>query len=185
MITIKSETDVLILGAGPTGMTAALALERAGVNATIVDKRVETHQYSQAAILWPRTLEVLDLLGIVEEWRPKSLPLASFNLDLDGQITSLEFQVPNSPFPQPWGVGQNVTEKLLEAAVLERGIDLHRSVEATCVELSDSGVKTTLRLPDGTEMVIGSKWIIGCEGSNSLVREAAGIERKGAHNPGV
>ena len=73
--TTSYTTDVLIVGAGPVGMTLALTLRRAGVAVTIVDREPKTGQFTRAAIVWPRTLEVFDLLGIVGDWEAEGVPV--------------------------------------------------------------------------------------------------------------
>lgn len=177
--------DVLIVGAGPTGMTAALTLQRAGVNILIVDKCPHTRQHSQAVVLWPRTLEILDLLDVAEDWRSKSIPVTQFAVNFAGHSNLLRLPPIDSPFPHPWCVGQDVTEAILQSRMTRQNIALMRSVEATEIQVRENSILTTLRSDDGSTTTVESKWILGCEGSHSLVRESAGIQRSGAKNPGV
>lgn len=182
---VKEEVDVFIAGAGPVGMVLALTLRRAGVSVIIVDKAPTTRQHSQAAVLWPRTLDILGLLGIVNDWEGQMAPIHAFDMTIDSTHATLDLQPVPSAHAYPQGVGQDVTERLLDHRLRESGADYHRGVEVVDVVIDESGATTTLRDSEGNTHVVRSNWIVGCEGSRSLVRDKAGIEQVGDKNAGV
>lgn len=71
---VLNDTDVIIAGAGPVGMTVATELVRAGVPCRIIDKAAGPKTYSQAGVIWPRTQEALEFMGILDRWKPFSIP---------------------------------------------------------------------------------------------------------------
>ena len=182
---IQMETDILIVGGGPVGMTLALTLRRGGAAVIIVDKKPSTRPFSQAAILWPRTLEILDLLGMANAWDGYGVPVHAFTLTINGESGILDLRRPDSPYPLPVGIGQDKTEAFLDAKLHAEGIDLRRSTEATAVQVDEDGASATLREADGCEYHLRARWIVGCEGSHSLVHDAAHFSDTGARNMGV
>lgn len=181
----SNQTEVLIVGGGPVGMTLALTLRRYDVPVIIVDKAATTRIHSQAAVLWQRTLEILDLLGIVDDWQGRTIPMHSVTIMLDGTATNLDLHSIPSPYPLPMLVGQDRTEALLDARLKSSGAVIRRETEAIDVKLDESGATTTLRTANGETEDIRSSWVIGCDGSASIVRSAAGLTRHGERNAGV
>ncbi len=180
--------DVLIVGAGPVGMTLALTLRRAGIRVLLVDREEKTGTTTRAAIVWPRTLEELDLLGIVDGWQRDGVPLEEMHFHLN---TAQPIIVPvaqnESPHAHPRGIGQDRTEALLDSAIRSSGADYFRGVEVVSLnlQLEGEGVAATLRSSDGQETKITATWLVGCDGSKSIVRESAGIQRSGRRNAGM
>ena len=180
-----TQTDVLIIGAGPVGMTLALTLRKFGANVLIVDKSPETARYPRAAVVWPRTLEMLDLLGIAKGWTEEGVPVHGFTLTIDGDSGMLSTESPNSPYPHPLGIGQDATEKLLDAALRESGADYRRDVQVSEIQITPTGAQAILQENGQEKTGVQAAWIVGCDGSDSAVRQQAGIEFVGDRNTGV
>lgn len=181
---LPATTDVVVIGGGPVGMLLALTLHRAGVDAVVVDDKPGTRTHSQAAVLWPRTLEILDLLGVVDRLRGQTVGLTAATMVVDGHYADLEIEHVDSPHPVPALIGQDRTERVLDDELHRRGRPVIRNARATSVIEEPSGVVVTIRTPLG-EHTIQAAYAVGCEGSHSLVRQAAGIARTGERNAGV
>ncbi len=179
------ETDVLVVGAGPVGMTLALTLQKFGARVIVVDKELNTARYPRAAVVWPRTLEVLDLLGIAGGWGVKGVPLHNFTITIDGDSASLNTGGLASQYPYPLGIGQDYTEELLDAALRASDADYRRGVEVSRLQITDAGVHATLRTEGQEAAEVHAAWVVGCEGSHSMVRQQAGIGYTGDRNAGV
>ncbi len=172
--------DVLIVGAGPVGMTAASELARWGVNVRIVDKKPGPTEESRAGLVQVRTLEVLDAIGIVDHWKAVGYPLNYTGFRAFGKrLGTIDLSGVNSPHPAPLMIGQDVTEQLLCQQLQSVGIPVEYTVEALGFTQDKDGVNVTLRHADGQEELAHAHWIIGCEGSHSLVRETLNISWSG------
>jgi 3-(3-hydroxy-phenyl)propionate hydroxylase len=173
-------TDVAIIGAGPAGMALACELIRYGLSVRIVDKSAGPKHYSRAPILWPRAQECLDLMGIHHLWNGHTAPWRYAHLNVYGQPAgTLTLDTGDSAYATPLLVGQDVTEQIFDAYLRHVGIPVERSVEATKIEIHDGGAQIALNKADGSEETLDARWVIGCEGTKSIVRDAAGIGWEG------
>lgn len=176
----RCKFDVAIIGAGPVGMALASELIRHGLTVRIVDKAASTKDYSRAPVFWPRAQEALDLMGLLPLWDGRTIPMRRIHVNIYGRpAASIVMDRGASAHPAPMLVGQDVTEKILDKHLAAIGTAVERSTEATSVVLRDDGAEVTIR-PDGDEPeTFEASWVVGCEGSKSLVREAAGIGWEG------
>lgn len=168
--------DVVIVGAGPTGMWLACELALQGVRACILERRTEPTIHSRAMTLHPRTLEVLDMRGLVSRFleRTPLIPSGHFaNLS-----TRLDFSVLDTRHPYTAFIAQARTESLIEARVKELGVPLLRGHEVVAIEQTSDAVAVTVKSSLG-EHRIASSYVAGCDGGNSIVRKALGIEFPG------
>jgi len=171
------DTDVLILGAGPVGMTLANELARRGVNFRIVDKAPGIREVSKAMILHVRTQEVLDKVGVAERARKEAQPLTEVVVFAYGKpIGAWDLDDIDSAYAHPLILGQNRTQHILLDQLRSLGRDVEYNVEATSLQLNSEGAQTTLKAMDAAsgqarETTIRSRYVVGCEGSNSLVRK--------------
>ena len=171
------DTDVLILGAGPVGMTLANELARRGVNFRIVDKAPGIREVSKAMILHVRTQEVLDKVGVAERAREEAQPLTEVVVFAYGKhIGAWDLDDIDSAYAHPLILGQNRTQHILLDQLRRLGRDVEWNVEATSFEPTAEGAQTTLKTSDAasgqaSETTIRSRYVVGCEGSNSLVRK--------------
>ena len=176
----SSPVDVAIIGAGPVGMALACELIRHGLSVRIVDKAVSTKDYSRAPVFWPRAQEALDLMGLHGLWDGRTVPMRRMHVNIYGRPAgTVAMDAGASAYPVPMLVGQDVTEQILDAHLKALGVPVERATEATRVVLRDDGAEVTIRPDRGQSETFEARWVVGCEGGQSLVRDAAGIDWEG------
>jgi 2-polyprenyl-6-methoxyphenol hydroxylase-like FAD-dependent oxidoreductase len=172
---LPASTDVLIVGAGPTGLTLAVALRQAGIDHLLVDRLPEGQNTSRAAVIHAHTLEALAPLGVVETLVDRGLRLERFALrDRGRPLMRLRFDGLPSAHRYILMIPQDETERVLAARLAALGGRVHRGVTATAVEQDEDGARVTLATPGGGRTV-RARYVVGGDGMHSLVREAAGI----------
>lgn len=167
-------THVMVVGAGPTGLILACELRRAGVSVELIDRADRRGMQSRAAALHPRTMEVLDQRGMVEEFLSAGRPiLVSHFAGIPVDWSTLPTR-----YPYLFGIPQAVTEHILERFAEQLGVHVQWSTEAVGLDQDRDGVSITLRSPDGpTDKRVD--YVVGCDGARSAVRRLAGISFDG------
>src|ERR1700682_1134400 len=167
--------DVLIIGAGPTGLVLALWLTKLGVKVRIVDKTAEAGTTSRALAVQARTLELyrqLDLAGAVLE-RGHKVP--AVNLWVEGEPAArITFETVGShltPYSFLQIFPQDQHERLLIERLEALGVSVERQTELVRFDAEDDRVTAHLRGPDGREVICEASYIAGCDGARSIVRE--------------
>jgi 2-polyprenyl-6-methoxyphenol hydroxylase-like FAD-dependent oxidoreductase len=164
---------VLIIGAGPVGLTLASELTRYGVFVRVVDKAMTRTDKSKAIILWSRTLELLDRGGPdgATPFVAAGLKASAVNLVAAGSaIGRIELGDVHSPHPYGLMLPQSDTERLLEERLAGQGIMVDRGVELASFAHGPTGVDAVLRHADGHEEQVAAGWLVGCDGAHSAVR---------------
>ncbi len=176
MNALPEHTSVLIVGAGPAGLAAAVTLAEAGVDAVVLDRLGEAANTSRAAVVHARTLEVLDELGVADNLIAKGEIMDRFTM-FDGPRTlaSITFDGLPTRYPFTLMVPQDVTEATLLAKLRSLGNDVHRPYRVTTVDSRADGVTVTATDAQGVERRIEADYLIGADGMHSVVREQAGI----------
>ena len=169
------EPQVLIVGAGPTGLALALFLAKSGVKARIVDMNSGPGQASRAMAVQARTLEFYRQLGFAEEVVSKGLTVEALHLRAHGQATEIkikDFGEGLSPYPFILSYPQDDHERLLVKQLQAAGVEVEWDTEL--VELHDTGdqVHAALRLKDGTDESCVVAYLCGCDGARSAVRQS-------------
>ena len=178
-MTLPTSTDVLIVGAGPTGIALAIALQQAGVNHLIVDKLAGGQNTSRAAVIHAHTLEMLESLGVAKELIARGLKLSAFAIrDRDRPLVQLSFDELPSEHHYLLMLPQDETETVLGERLAALGDQVHRGVSATAIEQDADGARVTLASHTG-ETVVKTRYVVGGDGMHSIVRKAAGIEFEG------
>ena len=176
--------NVLVVGAGPTGLTLAAQLLQAGMTVRLIDRAVQQPpDHSRAMVLHARTLELYERFGMVQAAREQGVSYRGFNIVTpDGYRRHVELDVLKTlqtPFPMMLGLPQHKTEALLSERLTRLGGQAERGVELTSYTQDATLVTAQLRYADNTAEGMTADWLVGCDGSKSAVREAAGIAFEG------
>lgn len=170
------QTDVVIVGAGPVGMTAAIALADAGVNFVLLDKLAEGVNTSRACVVHARTMEVLDGLGLAETMAARGEVIDSFVLhDGPRTLASLSFAGLPTDYPYALLIPQDVTESVLLDRLERAGGEVTRSCQVTGVVSGADGVTVSYLDASGASVDVTGAYVIAADGMHSVVREQAGI----------
>jgi 2-polyprenyl-6-methoxyphenol hydroxylase-like FAD-dependent oxidoreductase len=174
---------VLVVGAGPVGMTMASELVRYGVPVRIVDKAAQRTDKSKALVLWSRTLELLDRGGGSAPFIKAGFKAVAVNFITGEKVVGhVSMEAVRSPYPYALMLPQSETERLLEERLAALGVAVERRVELTTFTSGAGGVEATLRHPDGREEVVSVDWLLGCDGAHSAVRHGLGAPFAGETN---
>jgi 2-polyprenyl-6-methoxyphenol hydroxylase-like FAD-dependent oxidoreductase len=167
----NTQSPILVVGAGTTGLTMACELARHGAPLRIVDKLPGIAPYARATGIHSRTLEIFQQLGILDEVLARGQKILAMKLYANGkQLQHVRFTDVDSPYPFTVGLEQWRTEELLESALKRLGIEVERETEL--IDLSDrlDGVQARLRHADGSEESVATPWLVACDGAHSRVR---------------
>lgn len=168
--------QVLIVGAGPVGLTMAAELARYGVSVRIVDKAAQRTDKSKAIVLWTRTLELLDRARCASDFVAAGHKVDAANIIAGGQdIAHVDFTGVDSPYSYALMLPQSDTERLLEAHLGRLGVTPERQTEVLGFRQDGRGVTATLRKADGSEEIVEADWLVGCDGAHSAVRHGLGL----------
>jgi 2-polyprenyl-6-methoxyphenol hydroxylase-like FAD-dependent oxidoreductase len=179
-------TPVLVAGAGPTGLTMALELARHGVEVRIVDRAPAAPTTSRALVVMPRTLEIFDDMGVVDEAidagnRADALTITfkdrKVRMDITGLLTGPRNYTAHTTLRT---LSQDDTERLLTDALDEYGVGIERGLALTDLTQDGGTVTASLRREDGSVETARCRWLIGCDGAHSAVRKAVGIPFQGS-----
>jgi len=177
-------TNVLVVGAGPVGLTTAAELARYGVSVRIVEKAAQRTDKSKAIVIWSRSLEMLDRMGCTASFLSAGFKVTGANISAGGkQIAHVSVEGVASPHPYALMVPQCDTERLLAEHLNTVGVKVERNVELAGFVANADGVVAALRGPDGKEEKFVSGWLIGCDGAHSAVRHHLGMEFVGETMP--
>ena len=166
------DTDVLVVGAGPTGLALAASLVARGIATTVVDRAPEGANTSRAAVVNARTLEVLEHLDVARRLVKEGVQAPLFTIrDRGRTLIPIDFSALPTEYPYSLMVPQSTTERLLLDRLVELGGSVLRPKAVTAIAQDADGVTATF--DDGD--VIRARYAVGADGIHSIVREQAGI----------
>lgn len=174
-MTAPPETDVLIAGAGPTGLVLAIWLTRLGVRVRIIDKTAEAATASRALAVQARTLEFYGQLGFADEVVARGRQVHAISLWVRGRrVAHAPFGNMGaglSPYPYVLIFPQDEHERLLIEHLASLGVRVERQTELLSFDETADGVLARLKLPDCTEQTCRAAYLAGCDGARSTVRQ--------------
>ncbi len=175
--------DVLVVGAGPVGLTAALELARRGAAVRIVDKLAERNTLSKAVGINARSLELLRHSGVTTRLIEAGLPVYRINLrHYTRLLTTIDFERMDCRYNYLLSLPQDETEAILETALADHGVDVERQTELTGLAQDAGGVDIRL-VHGGRTTEARCDAVVGADGAHSTVRAALGIGFAGERYP--
>lgn len=174
---------LLIVGAGPVGMTMASELARYGIPVRIIDQAAHRTDKSKALVLWSRTLELLDRGGGSAPFINAGLKVEGVNFITGDKIVGhINMKSVRSPYPFGLMLPQSETERLLEERLAGLGVTVERQVKLLSLKNTADGVEAVLQHPDSREEIVSADWLLGCDGAHSTVRHGLGASFMGETN---
>lgn len=175
------ETDILIVGAGPVGLTLALILVKSGVNFRIIDQEPTWSNQSRAITLSTRTLEELQTLGLTEQLIKEGIPCYGINYYYKSHFVSrTDFTPLNSHYNFLLQIPQSTITRILTEKLQQSGVRVERPIAFVSYKKTDAGFVNTIKNPKtDMELTINSNYLIACDGARSTIRKHEGMDFTG------
>jgi len=152
---------VLIVGAGPVGMTLSMALKRLGVGVRVIDKAAARTDKSKALVIWPRTLELLDIQNCAHPFLEAGHNAIAARILAEGKLlTEVRLDTARSVYRAALMIPQSETERLLEEQMTLLGAQVEREVELKSFTVGEAGVAAVLQHADGREESTTASYLI-------------------------
>lgn len=178
--------DVLVVGAGPTGLALAAELRRYGVRFRLVDRAPDRVHESRALAIQPRTLEVLAGLGVTGRLVEHGNRTVQLRLHTGRRTVSMplfDIGLDDTVYPYLLFLSQAETERVLVEHLARHGVRPERGTELVGLEQDADGVTCRLRVAGSGEETVTARYVVGCDGAHSAVRRWAGIGFEGLAYP--
>jgi 2-polyprenyl-6-methoxyphenol hydroxylase-like FAD-dependent oxidoreductase len=176
MSTLPATTDVVIVGAGPTGLVLGCLLAAKGIAFVLVDRLAAGDNTSRAAVVHARTLEVLDELQVTDRLRTEGHIVPRFTLrDRDRVLATIRFDRLPTRYPHTLMIPQYMTEAILLSRLRELGGEVHRPFALADLRQDGDGVSVTVAADGHQRETIRARYVVGADGMHSTVRERSGI----------
>lgn len=171
-----SETEVLIVGSGPTGLMLACQLLRFNVKFRIIDKNADRSKESRAFGIQARSMEIFQNLGIVDQFLEKSQVAYTVDFYLHGmhklELNFGNIKIESTPFPHIFFLAQPETERILIGYIEKQGIKIERQTQLEKFKQRKKFIEATIKnTRDGSTQIINCLYLAGCDGAHSSVRE--------------
>ena len=173
---MDQQTDVLICGAGPVGLSLATQLEVMGVSCLIIDKRPQRSAKSKALVVWGRSLELLNTCMDAHAFLEAGRHVCKARFFQEGSpFAEIEFARGENEFGTGVLIPQSVTEKLLEERLLQLGAAVRRKTELVAFEQNQNEVQCVLLDAEGAVKTVGAKYLVGCDGAHDAPHVAESV----------
>ncbi len=180
----RRAATVLVVGAGPVGLTLACELAWRGVGVRIIDAQAEPSRHSKAIGVFPRTLELLENQGVSDEMVQRGVALDGIMVHAEGRrIAKIDAKRINSHYNFILTLEQSETERILINRLAQLGVTVERPVELTVLENGNAGVEVVLKVHDALYERFAIAWVVGCDGAHSFVRKAINLPFDGERYP--
>jgi 2-polyprenyl-6-methoxyphenol hydroxylase-like FAD-dependent oxidoreductase len=178
------DTEVLIVGAGPTGLMLANQLARRGVLPLLIDRHAEPARETRALGVQARSMEIYAQLGILERALELGHKGTGANIWARGRRSARvpigETGTGTTPYPYIFILGQDDNERIMGERLRALGGAIEWRTELLKLDQQPDRVVATLKQPDGSTREVSAAWVAGCDGAHSAVRELNGIGFPGA-----
>jgi 2-polyprenyl-6-methoxyphenol hydroxylase-like FAD-dependent oxidoreductase len=181
-----TSADVLVAGAGPTGLALAAELAAFGVRARLIDRALDRVHESRALAIQPRTLEVLAGLGVADQLIACGNRAVQLCMHVPGRVLTVpmfDLGLDDTAYPYLLFLSQAETERVLGEHLATAGVSVERGVELVGLTSTADAAVATLRHRDGPEEIVSARYVVGCDGGRSTVRRLAGIRFEGSSYP--
>lgn len=180
---MSSDSPLLIVGAGPTGLSLALFLNNLGLSCRIIEKNKRVNSLSRALCIQPRTLEIFEMLGIEEKFLSSGHKVHGVQLWTDGRCAAkVSYREIPTSYPYLLVIPQSEIEQILEAELKKRKIKVERGKELISLHASGDRPIAVIQEDDEQEE-LQPPFIIGCDGAHSTVRHQCGFSFDGKQYP--
>lgn len=174
------DTDVLIVGAGPVGLFLANECARRGLRWRLVEARASQSVHSKALAIFPRTLEIFDMAGVVAPFLEAANRVTSVAIIAHGRaLAQMQFAPEESPYSFIAMVPQNITERLLVQELTRKGGAVEYQTTFVSADQQGDCVSVTLERK-GEPVEIKAEFVVGCDGAHSAVRHLLNVPFEGA-----
>ncbi|WP_433012973.1 FAD-dependent oxidoreductase [Kribbella sp. CA-294648] len=169
---IPEQTEVLVVGAGPVGLAVAASLAGQGRQVTVVDRQAAGANTSRAAVIHPRTLEMLERIGVSDRLASLGIQSKQFHIaDGDRTLVPVRFDKLPTAYPYVLMVPQSTTEQVLLERLKELGGEVHRPYVASGLRQTADGAEVTLESGE----LIKAQYVVAADGMHSKIRDLAGL----------
>src|SRR5215217_1872453 len=177
-------TDVIIIGAGPTGLSLACQFIRHGIDFVIVEKNEGVTPFSKAIGVQARTLEIYDQIGLAQPAIERGTIASRVRLieggEVRGEMHLANFGKDLSEFPYMLMLEQSKNEELLYEFVKSHNRNVRLNTELESFTQDATGVTARVKTPQGETQTITAKYLVGCDGASSPVRHGLGLTFEGS-----
>ncbi|TNE43148.1 MAG: FAD-binding protein [Deltaproteobacteria bacterium] len=177
---LSTDVDVFVVGAGPTGLSAAIEAARQGLSVSIIDSKPHRSTYSKALVVHARTMETFESMGVSDAIRAAGVPFSALRIHPGQNVQPVRVDLMGLPwgdtrYPYWLSIPQYETERCLEEHLAGLGVQVQWNTQFQSLVDHGDVVETQIQTKDGSTRTVRSRWLVGCDGGRSQVREQAGL----------